>query len=83
MTAEPAADVDRMYTPSGAMAHLVRRSLYGSRVAACGLYPWPSEFLGTGTQAEYERAERLPLCKRCAGTAPDQPEPMEPARGDR
>jgi transposase len=57
------SDWDRMYTAR--TAHLVRRTHYGSRVSACGRFPWPNEWLGTGSQDEYERAAALPLCKLC------------------
>lgn len=58
-------DFDRMYVHHGTRAHLIRRTMYGERVAACGLYPWPAEFLGTGDQTEYEHAEHLPTCRHC------------------
>ena len=36
----------------------------------CPVMPeWPGEWLGTGGQAEYEKAASLPLCKACAKAA--------------
>jgi hypothetical protein len=33
--------------------------------ALCGRDPWPSDWLGTGTQVERDRAAELPLCIIC------------------
>lgn len=54
-----------LYLRRGRVAHCVlRNGTYPD--AVCGVGPqWPSDWYGTGTQAEYERAERLPRCQRC------------------
>lgn len=46
----------------------VKHALQSERavLSACGMGPWSaSDWLGTGNQAEYERNESLPKCKRC------------------
>jgi len=51
------------YLPTGRKAHLFYGSMAGS--AVCGIFS-PNVWLGTGSQAEYERAKALPPCRRCA-----------------
>lgn len=52
------------FTIGGRVLHALRDT--SKRQAICGLGLHRSEdWMGTGSQAEYERAERLPLCKRC------------------
>lgn len=61
---------ERMYLAEGHRAHWVHRSdVYGA-MAACGTYGggW---WLGTGDQAEYEKAEALPVCRNCAKKVPE------------
>lgn len=39
--------------------------------ALCGRWQWTaSDWFGSGSQAEYERAAELPLCKSCARQIP-------------
>jgi hypothetical protein len=46
-------------------------SLTPAATARCGLSPWdPSDWLGTGTQIEYETADALPPCRRCLSRIP-------------
>jgi hypothetical protein len=54
------SDPTRIYTERGKRAHLTDQGT----VSLCGIW-YPELFQGTGTQAEYERAADLPLCKRC------------------
>lgn len=67
-----------MYSFFGTRAHLVHRSDTGLGRAwssACGRYPAMTAsylylggdmgWLGVGGQDEYDKAERLPLCKDC------------------
>jgi hypothetical protein len=63
------ADCDLVYTWTGKRAHVLRFGTGPSdgRAAECSLFPmWGTYWYGTGTQAEWERARALPLCKRCA-----------------
>jgi hypothetical protein len=61
-------DWERCYRPNSRCAHL-REDSRGYPI--CG---WdgrwdhidPAMWLGTGSQAEYDRAAELPLCKLCA-----------------
>lgn len=56
------------YLPNGKRAHVLRlNSMSGGLdvVAACGIGAWPSDWLGTGSQTEYEQAATLPRCRRC------------------
>lgn len=58
----------RVYTgPRGKVAHIIPSSAAGYVSAAmCGLWAWSrSDWRGTGTQDEYDRADSLPLCKNC------------------
>ena len=53
------------YLPKGRVRHALRDSGYST--ALCGIGVWVfSQWLGTGSQREYERVEELPECKRCA-----------------
>lgn len=60
----PTDGVEWRYLPSGRVKHALRRP---SNVGAeCGLYTLPaSAWLGTGSQAEYERVAVLPECQSC------------------
>lgn len=51
------------YLATGKVVHALNRT--HDRGAVCGVDAWPSEWLGTGNQREYERADDLPLCRRC------------------
>ena len=62
----------RVYLPEGADVHLLR-NLLGDGDAYCGATPKPDRILppvdcwwGTGSQDEYEEAERRLLCPKCA-----------------
>lgn len=59
----------RVFTRTGRVAHLRRdyHSMLGTIDALCGLapLPWDGGWYGTGSQAEYDRADSLPTCKRC------------------
>lgn len=63
-------DRPRVFTPSGAAAHLLKwdSSPNSNDSALCGHSPWPGYWLGTGSQREHETAAALPLCKRCTRT---------------
>jgi len=62
-------DCARVYRPTGRMAHLLRPNdspSVGYPQALCGMRnPLFSDWLGTGSQAEHERAAQLPLCPGC------------------
>jgi len=65
MTVELKGDETLVYTFTGTRAH-ISVSNYLHRSTICGFVPmWGYEFLGAGSQAEYERAASLPVCKRC------------------
>lgn len=51
------------YLVTGKVAHALRPPIAGA--AACGVDGWSTEWLGTGSQDEYERAATLPRCLRC------------------
>lgn len=76
MTARsPFADqCTRVYTPTGKRAHLLRPDISPNlRLAAlCG--GMPRAWHGTGTQAEYEMAASLPLCRYCERVARSEDE---------
>jgi hypothetical protein len=56
------------YLPSGRVKHALFSS--SDTGAVCGIYTIPaSNWLGTGTQHEYERLETLEPCKRCISYA--------------
>jgi hypothetical protein len=64
-SAKHKADYTRIYTRRGMVAHL-SPNWRGYKGALCPVVPsWPGEWLGTGSQAEYELAAGLPTCKRC------------------
>lgn len=70
------------YLPSRRVKHALpveSRSVAGHDVVAlCGVQPpWRDwEWLGTGSQAEYETVRRLPECSRCtARVAPEEEVP--------
>lgn len=64
----PAADYTRVYTPHGHVAHLRQHHSHSSIL--CPVVPeWPGEWLGTGNQAEYEKAASLDLCAVCGRLA--------------
>lgn len=58
----------RLYTPRGRVRHLAPpySGPATSRGGLCSVVPkWPGEWLGTGSQEEYELAAEMPTCKRC------------------
>lgn len=62
----------RVYTITGKRAHLldIRQRPDSWASALCGLSPiWHTPWLGTGSQAEHEKAAALPTCKYCAQQA--------------
>lgn len=67
-------DPERRYTYGGRMAHLL---IYGANVnvfpgteALCGYAPRAdAAWLGSGSQNEEDKSNRLPLCPRCAKSA--------------
>ncbi len=59
------------YLPRGRVRHAVgfcsTRVTGHDRFAMCGLEPWvDTTWLGTGSQAEYDRVAAMPECRRCA-----------------
>ena len=72
-----AGDYTRVYTRQGQVAHLMRliaTGLADYQFALCSVGPIEREgedgsLLGTGNQAEYERAASLPLCAVCGHLA--------------
>jgi hypothetical protein len=69
----PSAVFTRVYRAGGRVAHLRPEDLQYPAAPVCQdpRYDRDGEWLGTGTQEEYERAASLPLCQRCAAAAPD------------
>lgn len=63
--AKKLAGYEWRYTSRGRVVHAIRRS--SEVIGRCGMGPgWlSSEWLGTGSQDEYDRAAELPKCKRC------------------
>jgi hypothetical protein len=60
----PLADYARLYAPRGKLAHLSPPWARGD--VLCRDDPRALEdWLGTGSQDEYDRAASLPLCGRC------------------
>jgi hypothetical protein len=57
------------YLDTGAVTHAIGPGAMRD-AAACGLGGWPSEWLGTGNQQEYERAATLPKCRLCLRKLP-------------
>lgn len=69
----PTPYFERRYTPNGKVAHLISEANWGYPYprAACGWDGQATYWRGSGSQDEYDRAQALPLCKRCmdgAGT---------------
>jgi hypothetical protein len=64
---ERAQEYTSLYTRRGYAAHMSPPwSSSPSRSVLCPVLPkWPHEWLGTGSQAEYELAAELPTCSRC------------------
>lgn len=56
------------YLHGGSVTHALRRP--GHEIAVCGMGAWPSEWLGTGNQREYERAATLRRCRVCLRRLP-------------
>ena len=71
-----AGNCARVYAPTGKRAHLLApfdSPNAGYPVALCGLQPGLfGAWLGTGTQAEHERAAALALCAGCAGAVEER-----------
>jgi hypothetical protein len=59
--------MEKRYTRFGKVAHLVSRNIYQESIwmSPCGFSGSDYNWLGTGSQEEYETAEKLPLCKTC------------------
>lgn len=58
----------RVYTRHGRVAHVI----WADQRAVCHITPtWPDTWFGTGSQTEYEKAARLPVCKLCRPPIPD------------
>lgn len=56
----------RLYTRRGTVAHLSPPWDATPRGVLCGFVPsWPGEWLGTGSQGEYELAADMETCSRC------------------
>lgn len=53
------------YLANGNKCHALK-FIYSNADAACGVGGWPSEWLGTGSQVEYEKAATMTRCRRCA-----------------
>ncbi len=64
---EKCKEYTRLYTRRGQRAHLSPPwSSSPLRTTLCPVQPaWPDEWLGTGSQAEYELAAELETCSRC------------------
>jgi hypothetical protein len=55
-------DCTRLYLHASAVAHLG----YSPRGVFCDVMPQLGEdWYGTGSQDEYDKAARMPLCRRC------------------
>jgi hypothetical protein len=59
-----ADECTRLYMRLGRVAHL--RNTFAPGVLCDATPPSHEEWLGTGSQAEYEKAAGLPLCRKCA-----------------
>lgn len=58
--------VEWRYLPTGSLVHIVETP-GGDVAAVCGRSAaQPEDWRGTGSQEEYERAESLRKCPRCA-----------------
>lgn len=68
-----AAGCTRVYLAFSEMAHLLEpgvQATAGRPPSLCRRAPQRySAWLGTGSQAEYERAAELPLCRKCGQAA--------------
>jgi hypothetical protein len=60
-----ASQCTRVYLPRGRVAHLRRPWSPGVMCPSVPGTPGPGEWLGTGSQGEYDKAASLPLCRRC------------------
>lgn len=63
-----ADECTRLYTPHGHVAHLrsPAHAIASAVPVLCPqMRPWPGDWLGTGSQAEYDKAARLPACRHC------------------
>ncbi len=62
-----AREYTRVYTDGGTVGHLLDELLSpnSSSSALCGRTPWPTLWLGTGSQEEHERALDLTTCSAC------------------
>lgn len=58
-------DCTRLYLPRSRVAHLATPD--SGHYALCRRVAprWPEEWLGTGSQAEYEKAAKMRTCTRC------------------
>ncbi len=60
--------IDRRYTQFGHVVHAIER--YGPfadiLIAVCGTDPHGFSWLGTGSQGEREKRDRMPRCGRCS-----------------
>jgi len=77
----------RRYSHAGTVAHLIAFgtdfSLQPYATAYCGWAPdWPGAWLGSGSQAEEDEANRLPTCKRCNAAARETKEFVDGLRRD-
>jgi hypothetical protein len=68
-------DTTRVYMPEGRVAHLLDAGLASPNScdeSLCGKRTADGFWYGTGSQAEYDEAERLPVCRACCHrAAPD------------
>jgi hypothetical protein len=62
------SDYTRLYWQHGHVAHLMPGYSASVSSTMCGEGP-DSWMLGTGSQDEYDKAARLPTCKRCKAAA--------------
>ncbi len=54
------------YLLNGKVAHALEPGhVRSGSTAKCGIFPFLSDWLGTGNQNEYERAAELPRCISC------------------
>lgn len=66
---------DFVYTRRGGVTHVraFTPTIYSDRPVLCGReLPWGEDWLGTGNQAEIDRARRMPLCIRCMNLSRDR-----------
>lgn len=69
----------RVYFRTGQVAHILEHGATANRLdgthhrAMCGF--WTTNWYGTGSQDEYERAAALPLCVRCSQWLPENVTP--------